>query len=306
MLWWRYWGGALLWWWVSSGLAGDVMKAPPLSYPALDEALQYNLKGNESFLSSFRDPTHWIVRRDSDVEWPVFDAVLNAERLVILTEDLLPPVRLRVPEFPTITASNKKFADGMSRGKPKAMSWASQRNGMARSWILPPYHPRQHRQQCLQAAISSSREPMRFYTPSPVQRPEYTLYLKNAVINVNGIVGTYDGYIHYREGCENQVKLGLEWHSQLISSFKRIYSNIGTQLHELIWNRAFENEKIHFSGYSARSKKQMPKSIVEDGSVLGAVFVLDAIWDYNFHHALLDSISKLVHWYSIGYNNFSI
>jgi hypothetical protein len=40
----------------------------------------------------------------------------------------------------------------------------------------------------------------------------------------------------------------------------------------------------------------MPQGNVAAGQVLDAVFVMDAIWDFNFHHALLDSVAKLVHW----------
>ena len=185
-----------------------------------------------------------------------------------------------------------------TNGKPKASNWAKAKNGMARSFILPAYHPRQYRQQCVQAAISAGIEPTRFYTPTPQQRPEYTLYLTNVVININGIVGRHDGYIQFREGCElGQPKIGRNWYKSLMKEFKKSVPTAATseESHQQAWDEAFALGTVPFSGKSGE-KKIMSIRNVEAGRVLDSVFVMDAIWDYNFHHVLVDSVARLVHW----------
>ena len=341
--------------------ADDVHHDEPLtSYPLLQDALVFNVKGNTAFKEGFSDPRHWIIREDSDTEldipqlvsMPLSQSTTNMDtdtnitntdttiatittQRVFLSRSQLPRSLHEdasaantpppTPRYHTLTAANPALGAGISGGEPKAASWANHRNGSARSWILPAYHPRQHRRQCVTAAIAAGLRPTRFYTPNPQQQPEYTLYLTNAIVNVNGIIGTLDGYVHFREGCEHQEKLGRNWHRPLIQDFKQQYPAAKTRQAKLqAWKDAFTVGEVPFTGYASGSgtgspgrvpnqdtgskgskgskggKSPLPRSNVQPGRVLDSVFVMDAIWDFNFHHVLVDSVAKLVHWCVCG------
>jgi hypothetical protein len=271
------------------------------------EALKYNVVDKTSlstFSEGFLNLNHWIVRDAGDADIPIIDIDpdengMKTQRVFLSKRQLLSDAnKHHVSVYPTITSANKAFGIGMSAGKPRAASWANQKNGLARSWILPSYHPRQHRRQCLSATIAAGEQPTRFYTPDPQQLPEYTLFLTNAMVNVNGIVGTHEGYVQFYDGCElGQDKVGREWHNNLMRDFKKaLPATADSHTRAVVWNKAFETGKLSISGYT-RDSQPMSKGNVEAGVVVDSIFVMDAIWDFNFHHVLMDSVARLVHWW---------
>lgn len=100
-----------------------------------------------------------------------------------------------------------------------------------------------------------------------------------------GIIGKECGYIQAHESCETIFKfLGRKWHnscrngiSKLKLSWSSVWDNTNKSINALLSACPEKHEK--FSSPIKRHKK---------------VFIITAGWDSNYHHFMLDSLSRLI------------
>lgn len=181
---------------------------------------------------------------------------------------------LALPE--TLTLASKEFGTS-----DKATRWAEQKEAF---WQLPLDHPRHDRKMCVSLAERAGRDgrPRKFY--DEMRRKEvrelYILHAKDALIHEKGLVGLDCGYIQHHDSCETHYKfIGRKWYADCQKSLADSH---------LRWSSLFSDPAKY--GMKCLS----PPINATSYSVVDRVFMITAGWDNNYHHFLVDSLTRLI------------
>lgn len=185
----------------------------------------------------------------------------------------------KLPE--TLTKSNPKLGLGIVKGVPQAEQWA---NNTKNSWQLAPDHPRNNKANCVRLSKLTGESTVEIYDQYKKEADFYVVKAANTLIHESGVVALPCGYFQPLEGCETIFKyIGRKWwnrcHGQFQQSKKAwpaFWPANDTGLLESFNNTACKDS---YKGPIARYNK---------------VFVITATWDHNYHHFLIDSLSRLV------------
>jgi len=175
----------------------------------------------------------------------------------------------------TWTSANEKLGNGIVKGVSKAEVWA---NNTTNSWQLPPEHPRNNKSNCVKLAKAAGQGPIKIYDTQKDLAPYYVLTGKNAFILDSGIGSISCGYFQPLEACETIFKfIG-----------KRFWSRCNDVLSKmkLTWKEMFDKNISVASSICAEKGSHV--------TFHDTVFVMSAAWDNNYHHFMIDGLSKVI------------
>lgn len=178
--------------------------------------------------------------------------------------------------------------------------WANATNKP--SWQLPRWHPRQNRTFCVALAKEAGRDgkPKEFYHSlrlASERNEHYIIQMHDAIIEERGMVATECGYIQAHDACETRQRfIGRKWMRSCEQRRKR---------QGLAWKDMFRSPEEHghvclrpklvWANQSSELWRRRPRQ--HPVPVHDAVIVVDAIWDHNFYHLMVGSLSRLARHY---------
>lgn len=216
---------------------------------------------------------------------------------------LLPTIRNAHIFLHSKTGASNSLGIGLKNGTPIAKQWISagfDSNGRTRlRWEIPLDHPGQDRNRCIEYSLAASRHGFypAFYNdidkatgiPWRSQRGFYVLYMQRAAVHPTGHVFMNCGYFFGEEGCETRRKRPAQkWWLQ---ASMRLEADFFKEFNHLKSNCSY--------GYPVKRKGiSLPLSgTTATGNgcfrYFEKVFVITALWDDNYHHFLIDSLSRL-------------
>lgn len=178
----------------------------------------------------------------------------------------------------TYTKTNPSLAVGPVKQVSKATVWLNQ---AISSWQLDEDHPRSNRSNCLRVTDASNKGPIAIYEAYKKDVTQYLLYTEEAMITDMGIVGKSCGYFQAIEACETVFKfIGRKWWNsctQALNSHNKSWLHLHSPATAQSLNATICTER----------KGQIP-------SYHRRVFVVTATWDNNYHHFIIDTLSRLI------------
>jgi hypothetical protein len=185
----------------------------------------------------------------------------------------------KLPE--TITKSNPKLGLGIVKGVPQADKWA---NNTKNSWQLSPDHPRNDKKNCVRVSKLTGESAVEIYDVYKKEVEFYVVRAVNALVHETGIVALPCGYFQPLEGCETMFKyVGRKWWNRCHDQFKATSTK---------WPEYWKSgQDDRLSTFNTTGCRDSFKGSVER---YAKVFVITAAWDHNYHHFLIDSVSRLV------------
>lgn len=194
--------------------------------------------------------------------------------------------------FPsTLTRANSElYSVGSKRGY-STQDWGSK--GPYR-WEIPTDHEGQDRMNCInQTIFASLGSKSRFYDSyRRVNRIGYLLYAKHAYIHPTGSVGMQCGYYKGTEGCETRWGMAQEWWEKCTKYM---------QLNGLTWKSLWSGDGDN-TGLLLACADSTPQAVHLNKSSVpqqyNRVIVVAALWDFNYHHFMADSLARLAKYIS--------
>lgn len=184
----------------------------------------------------------------------------------------------------TLTSANTKLGLGIVKGKSVASTWAS---NTANSWQLAPDHPRNNKSNCVRVSQQAGVAPVDLYSGLRRNVDYYIVQARHALVHDTGIVGLECGYYQATEACETIFKfIGRKWWTQCSALLKTSKAT---------WSSMFDNELAEETtgeiGFNASLCFTNPPVAVVPR--VGRVVVIAANWDNNYHHFLVDCLSRI-------------
>jgi hypothetical protein len=228
-----------------------------------------------------------IYMKDVAVSPRFVDKSLASQEDVWKVDELLPSQKEK-DAYRTIVPSYSKvhpdLAIGLVKQKPQAETWA---NRLDTSWQLHEDHPRNNKSHCLRITRQVVEKPLPMHENYKETVNMYLITARKVLIHENGIVASSCGYYQPLEGCETRFKfLGRKWWSSCQQQLKQ---------RKVTWNAVFDPEM----GGNKAAKGPMLKGICLANTTNAwkseeKVFVISALWDHNYHHLLIDSLTRLI------------
>lgn len=247
----------------------------------IENSLKRNIKGqctwkytsnmNQSYIGD--SETHFIVRR----------FVPSKVDMYLLKS---------LPE--TFTQAHKDLEINAKLRGYSYESWGQQAESR---WEVPNTHPGQNRNNCLAMSfLAAEGKPISFYSEfRGIDRAFYISYIRGGFVHPSGAVGAACGYYMGEECCENRWDYANEWYSNCQNELKK--QNLTW---DSLWDLDLPPEQRHWLienctdhrdlglPYNGRVDSHIPK-------IVSKVFVIPALWDYNYHHFIADSLARLAH-----------
>jgi hypothetical protein len=168
-------------------------------------------------------------------------------------------------------------------------------------WEIPKNHPGQNKLKCLEMTyLAGKGKPVSYYTEfRDVDRAFYFAYINHGLVHASGAVGAQCGYYMGEECCENRWDYANKWHTDCLATFDKL---------KLPWTALWDtslsstNQNALYEGCISHTDLGLPY----DGKVtitspehiphkVKKLFVMPALWDYNFHHFVADSLGRMSH-----------
>lgn len=193
----------------------------------------------------------------------------------------------------TLTQADSDLKANANRSGYTFESWAAQKESR---WEVPITHPGQDRINCVNMTyLAASEQIISYYeTFKHIKRGFYVLYGKNAFIHPSGAVGFSCGFFIGREACENRWNYAKDWYlpcrDKMNSSgwdWQDFWAS--PSRHSLSDINAMVQKCGDLSDLGSSDNKNFIASRHDK------VFTIPALWDYNYHHFLADSLARMVH-----------
>ena len=177
----------------------------------------------------------------------------------------------------TLTGTNIGIGLGMTNNTPQAAILASQKQRIKAHF--PLRHINQNASFCVHINQRAELGLSSFYQHMRVEyKQSYVIILNTALLHSTGFVVLDCGYIQNRLGCFNRVRRPARlWRANITSTIKA--SSFPSE------SNAWENPVT------------LRKALGGDVPIYDEVFVIDSMYDFNFHHILVDSVARLVPFY---------
>jgi hypothetical protein len=209
----------------------------------------------------------------------------------------------------TLTRSNPMLGMGMVAGKSIADRWANQSSN---SWQLSPDHPRNDKPNCVRLARLTGESAVEIYSKYRHNVEYYMIRSAHALIHETGIVGLPCGYFQPTEGCETIFKfLGKKWWNKCHKSFADRGATWPLSWKNLPKARASPTANGSGTGAAVDGDAEdagdaHTRALLAPFNTSGCldavktpltrhrrVLVIAAAWDHNYHHFIVDSLSRL-------------
>lgn len=160
--------------------------------------------------------------------------------------------------------------------------WVNEKGLM---WQLPKDHPAQNRRYCYNITMKMANGNVEnlYEEFKKEYRAFYVLNHDNAYIHATGSVGVDCGYFQGVEGCETRWTQGELWWKKCSNKLNSLRLPWST-----LWLDSEDASPSQLEGINTCKVYNLVPKQYDD------VFVIDALWDFNFHHFMADSIARLV------------
>jgi hypothetical protein len=235
--------------------------------------VEYQQKSTQEFLQPE------MLRKFSDLK----------ETTWIVTE--MPPTPEEVREYsaivPSLSKAHHNLAIGFVNRKPQGETWINRKD---LSWQLPEDHPRNNRSFCLSTTQRVVLKPLAVHEEWKTTIPMYLIQAKNVLIHETGVFTSSCGYYQAIETCELKFKfLGKRW-------WTNCQSQLGGQ--SLGWDLIFPSSSTQLPSQGVDSIQKMNGLCLTNSSAqwtyANRVFSIATLWDHNYHHFIIDSLSRLI------------
>jgi hypothetical protein len=205
----------------------------------------------------------------------------------------------------TLTKSHKDLVTTADQRGYNYEKWV--RPKTAARWEIPQYHPAQNHANCVNLTkLVSDGRIYNFYEEfKKVDRAFYISIIQNGFIHPSGAVMASCGYFQGEEACENRWDYAREWYDNCRNGLKQ--SSISWEslfnaneqqpqhadqkkIADLLSNACTDKRDLGVPGPNHKNGKWNVKRVDK-------VFVIPALWDYNYHHFIADSLGRLVRHY---------
>jgi hypothetical protein len=189
-------------------------------------------------------------------------------------------------------------------------------------WEIPANHIGQNHSFCLRmVSLAATGKEIAFYESfREIHRAFYVAQIRHALVHPSGSVWAGCGYFMGQENCETRWDYSKQWHAQCLRNLQ----TMGRNWTDFFWaddttttaaatnnnNNHKVSDKVNDKDNANKIKKMQALEMVgncTDPTDLGVqsftqqpvisfhdkVFVIAALWDYNYHHLLADSLAKL-------------
>jgi hypothetical protein len=209
----------------------------------------------------------------------------------------------------TLTQSNPSilFAANIKGYDDK---WASEK---IIQWTIPDEHPGQDRKNCLNILKKTTTGSVdKFYdAPKRQMRNFYMLSSKEAFVHPTGMIGLSCGYYIGLESCENRfshIPGDWGWENKCVPYLR---TEEGSRAWETLWKDVgskvdgvtMENQTLLDEYCRYREDRSTPKERTIFPRKYKKMFVMPALWDYNYHHFVADSLARGAHHYKFLRDN---
>lgn len=200
--------------------------------------------------------------------------------------------QISLPESLSL-ANSELEVNAIARGYSFA-DWGSQQDSR---WEVPSTHPGQNRNNCISMSFLASKgKPVSFYNEfRGIDRAFYIAYIKDGFVHPSGAVGVACGYYMGEECCENRWDYAREWYTNCQAELSRqklpwtsLWSDsIPSAGRDQLIEQCTDHRDLGLP-FNGRVSSHVPTTVSK-------VFVMPALWDYNFHHFVADSLARLSH-----------
>ena len=180
-----------------------------------------------------------------------------------------------------LTKTNPTLSSGLVKGVAQADKWA---NNTKNSWQLAPDHPRNDKKNCIRVTRLTGQAPTEIYETYKRNAEFYVVKAVNALVHETGIIALPCGYFQPLEGCETMFKyVSRKWWNRCADEFKK-----GKGRWPVYWKNGRDPQLDMFN--TTACKDAYKGKVVRHSKV----FVITAAWDHNYHHFMVDSLSRLI------------
>jgi hypothetical protein len=209
------------------------------------------------------------------------------------------PSKLEVKSYHQVPATLTTANEGLGvTAQKRGYSYEKWGNDPNSRWEIPDTHPGQDKRNCINMTLlASTGNIYAFYEGfKKIDRAFYTVYAKQGFIHPSGAVGNSGGYYMGQEACENRWDYAKKWYEGCKDSLKR---------QEMKWEDLFSNrtstEKFQkvIDGCTDSTDLGIPTARGATFKVTkhAKVFVIPALWDFNYHHFMADSLARMIRYY---------
>eukprot|EP01031_Cornospumella_fuschlensis_P032236 gene32236-38991_t len=192
----------------------------------------------------------------------------------------------------SLTLADKDLADNARRWDYTHEKWHT--TNLLR-WEVPASHPGQDRNNCLNMTFLAATEHVIAYyeTFKNIKRAFYVIHGRHAFVHPSGAVAFSCGYYMGHEACENRWNYAENWYKPCKAlmdknsfEWRQLFDKTGT---------ANMTNYILKDGCSDRTDLGSPDKHTFNITRHSKVFTIPALWDYNYHHWIADSLARLAH-----------
>lgn len=191
----------------------------------------------------------------------------------------------------TLTKADADLRNNTVRHEYTYDTWGKQTHSR---WEVPADHPGQDKNNCINMTnIASSEQVVSFYEPfKTIKRAFYVMHARNAFIHPSGAVGLSCGYFIGMEACENRWNYAKNWYEPCKQALDKEGWAWGQLFQQPAPDDKSKLERI-IKGCADVSDLGSPNKKDFVVSRHGRVFTIPALWDYNYHHFIADSLARL-------------
>lgn len=200
----------------------------------------------------------------------------------------------QLPESLTMSHEGMKV-NAISRGYSYE-KWGKEKD---LRWEVPDNHPGQDKKNCLNMTFTAAEgKPLSFYNSfRQPNRAFYTSTFNHAYIHPVGSVATSCGYFMGQECCEGRFNQAENWYNECKRHLQKLKlrwealwdDTLPIKVIKGLQRHCIDRSDIAIPFGAKNASTYLPRRVNEK------VFVITALWDYNYHHFFADSLARLAH-----------
>lgn len=211
----------------------------------------------------------------------------------------------------TLSKSHPNLAIGFINRMPQADKWVARGDT---GWQLPADHLRNNKSFCLSMTRATVTAPKAMHESHKGTVDMYLIHVRHGgLLLESGIFGHPScGYYQALETCETKFKfIGKQWWKQcsvwLSSSTITQFERMISVLNEVGSSKSKNHQEQQESPVGKALVNSFRGHCLTNSSLewkfVDKVFVITALWDHNYHHFLMDSLSRLIRYLPFLHNN---
>lgn len=188
----------------------------------------------------------------------------------------------------TLTKANRGIYEAATKRGYSLERWGSEKGSR---WEIPSDHPGQNKLNCvLQTKSIANGDITAFYDDyKKIERVSYIMRGDYGYIHPTGAVGFGCGYFRGMEGCETRWDQARPWWQRCSAHLRR-----ENMVWKDPWNAQDNRTATAYTACKDDSEMMKYHNVSAVPSLHDRVLVATALWDFNYHHFLADSLARIM------------